>query len=102
MKLMWVKFYLLFKCFSLPGNINEFEDCTVDDIRSLSIGLIPNRHRRPVSVSNDCWIHSLTANLQSVRDPSNADIAYFLNSAAFSMENVMFEALGVRIANLLY
>lgn len=79
----------------LSGNVGEFEDTTVDDMMSLQIGFIPNRHRKPSSVSNDDTIINLTENLLRIPLPSNGDILYFLNAAASSVHNLMHNALGI-------
>ncbi|XP_034246245.1 uncharacterized protein LOC117648116 [Thrips palmi] len=72
----------------------EFEDTTIDDTMSLEIGIIPTRHRASSSITNDDNIRRLTAVFLRDPNPSDELIAEFLHAAAFSMENVAYDAMG--------
>ncbi|XP_034250361.1 uncharacterized protein LOC117650857 [Thrips palmi] len=73
------------------GKLKNFEDSMIDDIYSLSLGLIPSRHRTVAAVSNDLYIQQLTTQL--LQDPSDFQILNFLFAACYSVENVVNDNL---------
>lgn len=65
----------------------------MDDVYSLSRGIIPTRHRPVVAISNDAHIVRITAQLLQEPNPTHEQIMTFLTAASYSVDGIVQEVL---------